>query len=288
MPIDLGGFCQEDVLQRDVPVRDAHLVQPPHGAEDLGDDGSHDLLALPARRGVAVAPVEEVAAGAEGRHDVGLLLVREDAQELADIGVPVVVQVLDDTHVIPRPLRCRWVGSREFLRPTLDPLRGHDLHGHLALGAHGHQVYTAVISNRVLQQLHRAESFVVEWFRTPGELRHDLIQFGWCQARRCYLLVQEGPGVYAIHRCRSPRLAGQRRGIFVVAIAVDGDDAGESRLLALAALAVREQLVERAKEGGHLQDAPSGSVLRGRCLGGGSLAAARLSHGHQRGGGRLA
>mmetsp|Transcript_52040 Transcript_52040/g.161097 ORF Transcript_52040/g.161097 Transcript_52040/m.161097 type:complete len:320 (+) Transcript_52040:397-1356(+) len=125
---------QHDVLQREVAVGHAKVVEPADGTEELPCDRLHPRLLLPAGAQGLLAPREEVAAGREGRDEVGAHAVPEDAQELAHVAVAQAVEVELEPGAEPRGLHGLGVARPEVLRPGPRPGDRQSLHrDHVAL-----------------------------------------------------------------------------------------------------------------------------------------------------------
>mmetsp|Transcript_114959 Transcript_114959/g.321267 ORF Transcript_114959/g.321267 Transcript_114959/m.321267 type:complete len:340 (-) Transcript_114959:255-1274(-) len=121
---------QHDILQRQVPMGDAQVVQPAHGRQQLRRHGPHPLLALGAwsRQALAVTPIEEVPLRAERRRHEGLALVTEDAAQVAGIRVRPLLEDAKEGEVGPRLLRGPWVLARKVRGVGADPRGRHPLH----------------------------------------------------------------------------------------------------------------------------------------------------------------
>mmetsp|Transcript_42317 Transcript_42317/g.122849 ORF Transcript_42317/g.122849 Transcript_42317/m.122849 type:complete len:262 (-) Transcript_42317:354-1139(-) len=130
--IRAGTALQQDVLQGDVAVRDAQLVQPSGRGEDLGGQRAHVRLARWAglRHGGVVAPREQVALRAEFRRHEHFGRIPVNAVELADVGEAHCGEALDARYVIPRLLGGTGVLTIELLRRRADPANRHALDGH--------------------------------------------------------------------------------------------------------------------------------------------------------------
>mmetsp|Transcript_85234 Transcript_85234/g.241521 ORF Transcript_85234/g.241521 Transcript_85234/m.241521 type:complete len:276 (+) Transcript_85234:196-1023(+) len=98
------GAREHDVLEREVPVGNAGVVEPPHGAEELQGNGQHRRLALRPRRRAPEAPGKEVALRRKRRHSIEVLRVGKDALQLAHKWGTPVVELLQDGKVKPRLL----------------------------------------------------------------------------------------------------------------------------------------------------------------------------------------
>mmetsp|Transcript_15573 Transcript_15573/g.21002 ORF Transcript_15573/g.21002 Transcript_15573/m.21002 type:complete len:226 (+) Transcript_15573:510-1187(+) len=183
-----SDICQEDVLERQVTVCDAKLMQPLDCREYLNHQGLHFCLSCHSWRWIEVTPTEEVAACRKLCHHVGVLSVTEDAHEFTDVGEAQSVELSHDGDVAPRPLRGRGVLLVKLLGTTGHPAAGHALHGHtsVTVGATStHLVYTSLVPNGILQLAHEPEHTGV-----PGLYR----------SRHCYhaplqLLVPKAPHV---------------------------------------------------------------------------------------------
>mmetsp|Transcript_23505 Transcript_23505/g.74488 ORF Transcript_23505/g.74488 Transcript_23505/m.74488 type:complete len:373 (+) Transcript_23505:236-1354(+) len=212
---------QQDVLQREVAVRDAKVMQPPHARRDLPHDRLHGLLARAARLGVAVAPAEEVAPSGQARDHVGVLLIAEDVEELAGKRVADLVQLPHDAQVVPGLLGGGRVVVLEVLGGEPDPLRGHPLDGHLdaALGLRRpHQVDPPVVPYRLLELRDHGVSARVPVLDRLGDLLHRLLQHGRGHLRHLQLdLLQPHhalavpPGLAAASGGRAAAASGGRR-----------------------------------------------------------------------------
>mmetsp|Transcript_26543 Transcript_26543/g.60440 ORF Transcript_26543/g.60440 Transcript_26543/m.60440 type:complete len:293 (+) Transcript_26543:169-1047(+) len=140
----------DEVLQRQVPMHNRHVVQPLHAAQDLPHQGLQQALALRARvrSGGLAGPCEEVARGGQLGDDHRVLLVPVDAEESASVWVAGLAEELVAADVLPGLLEVRGVLLDELRVACANPLvrnllrqhqdsRGHIAHHmHLILGAH--------------------------------------------------------------------------------------------------------------------------------------------------------
>mmetsp|Transcript_27012 Transcript_27012/g.85499 ORF Transcript_27012/g.85499 Transcript_27012/m.85499 type:complete len:291 (-) Transcript_27012:50-922(-) len=147
--------CQKNVLEAEVAVRDAILVQKLHGGQNLCHQRHHLNLPLSAQRRRALAPLEELALSRQGRHHIGHVLVPENTQELADRRERAAVQLLQDPEIPPRPLGA--VREALLVSPwsVLNPRIGHPLYCDKSPGVStllaSHQLHTAAVSRGCLQ-----------------------------------------------------------------------------------------------------------------------------------------
>eukprot|EP00429_Kryptoperidinium_foliaceum_P117703 CAMPEP_0176291202 /NCGR_PEP_ID=MMETSP0121_2-20121125/55425_1 /TAXON_ID=160619 /ORGANISM="Kryptoperidinium foliaceum, Strain CCMP 1326" /LENGTH=489 /DNA_ID=CAMNT_0017632033 /DNA_START=308 /DNA_END=1777 /DNA_ORIENTATION=- len=144
----------EEVLQGEVAVGDAEVVQHADGLDDVGDNGPDDRLPPRARsrHGLSEAPVVEVPLLAEGARDHGLPAAAKEAVQAADVGVAHGPQEADEADVKPRPLLRLGVPRVELGGAAADPLVGHRLHRREPAPA-----------GAVLHELHAAEVAAASW-----------------------------------------------------------------------------------------------------------------------------
>mmetsp|Transcript_85499 Transcript_85499/g.247047 ORF Transcript_85499/g.247047 Transcript_85499/m.247047 type:complete len:352 (+) Transcript_85499:315-1370(+) len=172
-----GGRREQHVLQRNVAVRDAEVVQPPHGGAELRGDGPDRGLPAGAGgwRGVAEAPAGEVALRAElGRHQQ-LPRASEDAEEVADVWEAPLGEQPDEADVSPRFFGLARTPSRKVGGVRADPVARHALYGQGAVRAL-HELHGPAIPWRALQAPDVDEARAVERRRLGGRRAHRSIE----------------------------------------------------------------------------------------------------------------
>mmetsp|Transcript_15453 Transcript_15453/g.46372 ORF Transcript_15453/g.46372 Transcript_15453/m.46372 type:complete len:347 (+) Transcript_15453:657-1697(+) len=151
----------QDVLQGEVPVHNGHVVQLLHALDHLPRQGPHERFALGAwRHGEALlAPPEHVPLGGQVRHDICVSLAPVDAEEIATVLVPHLVQEAIATDVLPRELGLAGVGLDKVGVGPAHPLVGHPLHGdELVFLLVPHQEDLATVPHRVLYLAQQLEA----------------------------------------------------------------------------------------------------------------------------------
>mmetsp|Transcript_19724 Transcript_19724/g.62531 ORF Transcript_19724/g.62531 Transcript_19724/m.62531 type:complete len:266 (-) Transcript_19724:298-1095(-) len=168
----------EEVLEREVPVHNPELVQQHHRVDHLHHHGVEEVLTVLAGRGLPRAPREQVAPRRQGRHDVHVLRVVEDAVHLAGVGVAPGVELLEQPHVHPGPLRVVPVRAVEGPRPALHPGPAHDLHGDALPAAASHLplLHAAAVPRGLLQGADEAEGALVPGLRADSQVLHGGLQ----------------------------------------------------------------------------------------------------------------
>mmetsp|Transcript_20019 Transcript_20019/g.52489 ORF Transcript_20019/g.52489 Transcript_20019/m.52489 type:complete len:349 (-) Transcript_20019:67-1113(-) len=177
----LSLLRQQDVLEGQVPVRDAQLVKPPHREEDLDDDGLRTNLVVAPGTAREVDPREQVALRGERRDDVRRQAVAVDAVQVAGEGEADPVQVLHDPEIVPGLFLGPRVLIVELDRAVAHPRGGHALHRHphTAELERLHQLDDALVRLRVLQLLHQHVLARVPALHAAGRLPSPLKQ-GTC------------------------------------------------------------------------------------------------------------
>mmetsp|Transcript_34413 Transcript_34413/g.88847 ORF Transcript_34413/g.88847 Transcript_34413/m.88847 type:complete len:344 (-) Transcript_34413:33-1064(-) len=173
-------LLQKQVLEAEVPVPDAQIVQPADRIDRLRNQRSDHGFTLAPDTGQAEGPGEEVAVRGQRRHYVHADGVLENTVEATHKRKPQVVQPLEHSDVDPRLLGSISVLLPKVLRPTADPIFWHFLHGDVlfsllctisTLNLPAHEVNLPEIPLCVLQLLHEGETTGLPRLH----LRHDLL-----------------------------------------------------------------------------------------------------------------
>mmetsp|Transcript_102604 Transcript_102604/g.271515 ORF Transcript_102604/g.271515 Transcript_102604/m.271515 type:complete len:302 (+) Transcript_102604:581-1486(+) len=179
------GLLQEQVLEADVPVPDAQLVQPTDRIQRLGNQRSDNGLALAPDTGQAEGPGEQVTIRGQRRHNVHAVGVLENTVEATHKRKPQVVQPLEHSDVDPRLLGSISVLLPKVLRPTADPIFWHLLYGAIlfsllctisARNLPAHEVNLPEIPLCILQLLHEGETTGLPRLHLRHDLLHGLLE----------------------------------------------------------------------------------------------------------------
>mmetsp|Transcript_32695 Transcript_32695/g.78141 ORF Transcript_32695/g.78141 Transcript_32695/m.78141 type:complete len:251 (+) Transcript_32695:474-1226(+) len=169
-------ICEENVLKREVPVRNTQVMKPPHTNEDLPHDRKHYCLSGCSRPWIPVTPREQIANSCESCRDVRCLIVSENSQQLAGIRIPDGVQIPHQTNIHPGPFRCRGVLLVKLSRAFAYPPVWHPLHCNLLPVLLLHEVHPAVVPNSFLQEGLQDKLLWIPRLNRRGDNFHGLLQ----------------------------------------------------------------------------------------------------------------
>mmetsp|Transcript_58241 Transcript_58241/g.125104 ORF Transcript_58241/g.125104 Transcript_58241/m.125104 type:complete len:295 (+) Transcript_58241:451-1335(+) len=174
----IARIVEQDILEGNVSVRNAQVMQSPNRREDLHRNGQHRDLALLARTRLSGAPREEVALGGQGGDDVGVLLVAKDALQVHGVWEAPPVQAPQEPDVAPRKFGRVGMPVSEVVRPQRHPRVGHALHRNLLFrrAVAQHHVHVTPVPQSVLEALHHSEVARVPRPYALAELIHALVQ----------------------------------------------------------------------------------------------------------------